>query len=272
MKNGSEIVFEAIQEFENKHDLQAFSNDDVRHYFYGIILGCLVTYYKGYLFLDLSTKILKEKSSFSNLFTALEQHALIDTVLDRKSIVRYLSNCHRNLIIGSWNIFELLITSISDRLLNQDVKDRLLAFQIEEITSKENELNDAGKKYLLKKHIAEVPIHRKWNELIKLSKDYNRTWKVDNKFLEFLRDFRNAGMHSNFVHFGSESRDYSFKNITFKFEFSKVVDYDDPNPLHPNLYLDLNRELVAIVDELLRAIPYKDLIPYPDLKAQSMIK
>ena len=268
MKKNSEIIFETIQELENQNLQGNFHTDDVRNYFYGIILTNLVNYLKGYFFLELSTNLVSKQSQFSNAFTNYEQHVILDTVKSKKSVIHYLSPHHRNLIIGSWNIFELLITCMCDKLISVEAREELLSFQVKEILDKKNTLNEAGKKYLLKKHLADVPITRKYNVLIKFADKYSRNWNDDKKFLEFLRDFRNAGMHSNFIHFGSEKPDYIFRKVKFRFQYGKIVDYDDPNPLSPTLYLSLSIELVKIVNEIIRAIQFNDLIPYPDLKAQ----
>lgn len=271
LKTGSEYVLEKIKSLGEEIEAQNYHKDDVRNYFYGMLQTTLVSYARGYLFLELSRNVKNNELLFPKDLISFRQYDLIKkTALEFKNEVSYLSHHHQNLLIGSWSIFELLITILCESLLETNIKQTLLTHKFDDVVKKLKIPDDPEiRAKFSEKKLTHVPITRKYSELFKLFKGkYSRNESTDKQFLEFYRDLRNT-IHTNYIFFGSAPKEFKFKEITFNFVPNEVIKYGDPAPLSPKLYIELIIELKDITTAILESINHKELIPYPDLNAQN---
>jgi len=270
MESGSEFILNKIKLLQDEINSFKYNSNDVRDYFYGMLQSNLVSYARGYLFLEISKNIKSNALPVPQDIISYRQFDLITKSSETfKNEVAYLSHYHRNLLISSWSSFELLITSVCETLLDPITKELLLTSNFDDIIKKLKIPDNKEREKFSVKRLTHVPISRKYSELFKLGKkEYSRDIKVDKKFLEFFRDFRNT-IHTNFIYYGTDNKEFKFTEITFKFNKEKVVGWNDPFPLSPELYLNLIFELKNITTSLLNFIDHKDVILYPDLEAQN---
>ena len=235
-----------------------------------MLKGTLLNYYRGFYFLETGKIISENKVIQDNLDISPNQMNLLNlTYTSDNSLKGYVSYHNRNLIISSWSIFELLITTLCDFILDEKTKEELLSHDLSEIKKAFNieGVGSADKKFI-KKHLAHVPIPRKCDAIYKqIHTNYSRKAKEDKRFLRFAGDFRNT-IHSNFIYYGSLNNKYDFDDVEFIFEKNKVVRYSDSDEIGPTLYIKLIARLKDISLAICNDLNISDTILYPDLDAQ----
>lgn len=262
MKN-TELIFQAVTDLEKAKFIQ-FKPTDIRNDYLNRQKGLLLSYCKGYMHLELINRLKIEDFEFDKYEQILWQH----TVKDENSTIRYISHFHRNLIISTWSLFEMLINEICYAVLDKITIDSLLNFKYREIEKFINVNEKEKVKDKLKyNHLSHVPISRKYGKLLKLcGNQYGRDKDIDQKFLDLFGTLRNT-MHSNFIYFGN-NKDFLFKNVEFKFTNKCLVVYSDTDSISPALYINLVKEINSISIEISKAVNFEGLIPYPDINAQ----
>jgi len=248
-KQKSELVLENLFDLQNQIENLHYQDKDIRKIIFRLIIASLMNYSRGYLYLELAELFSKNNNTLLKKEISEKQfYVLFNTTNKEVSIESFVNNNNRGLILNIWLLFELLITTLCEVMLADTVKEKLLN---------------------KKDHLSIVGIKKKYEaiyNLEKIVKNYSRDSKADLKFLEFLSVFRNT-MHANFIYFRKEDYDYKFNGVEFRFRYKKLVDFTNPNPKSPILYLNLTKELTNIINELLHKLEYNNFIPYPDSDA-----
>nr|NQU91505.1 hypothetical protein [Bacteroidota bacterium] len=180
---------------------------------------------------------------------------------------------HKNLlnsflVINCWSNFELFISLFSSAVLTEDKVKELLEidYQRKKKILKESRISehiDNKLKKLIKKHITHVPMINKFGKLFKMIHPYpnDRNKKNDREFLEFFGRFRNC-IHSNYIFFGAEGKDFVFNDETYSFRNGKLVSHA---PSDESSIFRLTINLKEIFNVIVNNINYESEIYDPSV-------
>jgi hypothetical protein len=273
MKKYSDEIFPSLLQLQAVQNDLPFTPNDVRSYYFGMLKSLLLGYYHNFLSLEMSAAVASNVSVQKALSITPNQLQRITKLFSSAlSMSGHISNFNRNLLISKWSAFELLITTLCEKILPQDNQQELLSFEYEEMKKRlKLQEDDAARGKYTQKHLAHVPMPRKYGRLFDVIKrPYSRNLKEDKQFLIFMGDLRNT-VHSNFIYYGQEQKTYNFNGINFEFIPNRVVRYNNPDQYGLKLQLDLFQKLCEISLELSLALGIDNEIPYPDLDAQNDI-
>ena len=114
--------------------------------------------------------------------------------------------------------------------------------------------------YLKKEYIAHSSIPRKYNALLKITKnDYLKAQKkTDREFLIFFGKLRNC-IHSNYIYFGRRYL-YTFDDVRFTFSNNKTILTE---PARQETIFEIFKRLNQVVERIIKNIEFDDLIDDP---------
>jgi hypothetical protein len=244
-----------------------FADQDIRKEFLALIYDTCYSYYRASTIFDLADFIATNKVLFEKELSYYEEHFRRIADTKNKELLQraHLHYLNRSLLIDSWSMFELCVTTLCDGILSTEKKEKLLYHQykavIKEIksTSLDSAVDIRLQRLLKKEHLTHVPIVRKTDALFSSSTDYPRNKETDKAFLAFFGKFRNT-IHTNFIYYGKDY-EYYFNDIHFKFEDNKIVKWNDQSF---KIFFLLVSELKDIWKALASSIVFDDVILYPD--------
>lgn len=236
-----------------------YGENDIRPGFLDGHLVLLRAYYCAYFHVDSDDIILRYHELYRrNNFTRAEIPVQLQT--NRNALNSFF-------IVQSWANFELLITLMSEQVFDEDRKLELFSKEYDRVLSvlKENAPTDEEKhqlKFLIKSHMAHVPMSVKCGALLKHISNYptGRSKPADLEFLNFYGRVRNC-VHSNYIYFGNGESEFDFQGDLFRFV-----------PNHPisqqraDSFLKMSIELRHLAQALIESIPFANEIYDPSIE------
>lgn len=270
MRN-SDYIYDRLEKIEKFYKDLTFRPDDIRRDFHGMVQNSVQTFYGGHISNELSQLIKEGRVSFNEDTFDKKKH--IDCLVKIYGASNNsINSLNSTLIISCWGSFEVSLTTLSESLLPQTIKDELGSFEFEKAWKilKDDNIKEETiaklKSSFSKDHLTHAPVWRKFNCLVKhaetLGKKYSRKRKDDIEFISRYSDMRNSLMHSNGVYHG-DNRTYPFKDYEIKFERGKQFTYRPDKEL-PEFYFDLIMNLTDIFIAITELYQDTEFISYPD--------
>src|SRR5215203_3790171 len=133
MKKLSEEIFPSLLQLQAVENDLPFAHKDVRSYYFGMLKSILLGYYHSFLSLEITLAVGKNISVQKALsITPTQLHRIKQLFSSPLSMTGQISNFNRNLLISGWSAFELLITTLCEKL-PEDIRQELLSFEYEEM-------------------------------------------------------------------------------------------------------------------------------------------
>lgn len=245
---------------------EAFSEDDIRTAFFGLMYTTLHEYYLGRVTFRLyqlfGTKdilfgegVVQYKPHFTRLYE-VKDHPVATEV--------YFRELNINIFLGSWTPFETSVGLLFDEISNVEDRINIIYDMNNKLVKISNKLDEEDKKSLMS--IIEskrfIPLHRKFKYLRyrKKTQYSNQDYKKDKEFINFCATLRNTILHSNGIYYGNDFS-YEFKKSEFVFinkkEFSIKNTFED-------LFIEIFIELKAVFSRLLNCTLDKKNMEYPE--------
>lgn len=236
-----------------------YPENDIRTSFYRYASSNISAYHEGFClieFLDeFNRKIDSCQIDQSSFETRDKLLYVLDNIYSKEKSIGYIGSLNRHLILDTWSIFELTVTTLLYHLYNETEITEILESNYQDFFSilskyilspEENKKinNLLMQNQIIKKHLTHYPITRKCDKLYtKIKLNYRRDIDKDKKFLEFYGKYRNC-YHFNFMYFGKEGH-YNFNGNQFDFIDSKAIIC----PEKP-FVIDMFSELISIFKEI----------------------
>ena len=270
----ADFLLEWTDRLKERINKSEYSVADVRKDFLRLIYDSVYGYYRGIIFYNLAEFTVKQKIQYLNpVFPKYKVHLsrFVETFNEPVLRISHFTSLNRGLLMDSWSVFEMSITSLCEVYANETEKEKLLHYEANEVLEilRSAKLNDAQvrkvRKKLSKRHLTHVSITRKMDFLFAKAPHYYGNVKEDKEFLIFFGKLRNAS-HSNFVYSGNDYK-YCFGQAHFTFTDGKPVVWSDPfsrPPVYfsPELFTHMVGRLLDIWEVLINSLPKKDLIPH----------
>jgi len=257
-----------------------FFKIDVRYYFYGLFQSVTSEYYLG-----LNTFFFFEHIDHNKIFDMYVKNELIDfknnhikelffSQLDARDSVsienkkikieRSKHNLERNLILGSFAVFETCINIIFEEFCDIDEFNSYVIKEMKRDNSfiSKNDFTDVQKEIIIKNLTLEISLHKKMRFLTKKIANYNER-KKDLDFIDFISKYRNCLSHKNGIYNVEkyEKEYFGSKFILEKGKEYKIEDIEE-NPISSHWKIAF--EIKSIFTRLISNLIFIELIEYPN--------
>ncbi|MBN1970745.1 MAG: hypothetical protein JW870_15365 [Candidatus Delongbacteria bacterium] len=253
MAKHTDKILTYLNKIRNKVKSMHYVEGDVRLEFYQYINSIIDSYFKGHSYLELLNDIHNKRLiNPDELERKVHFFHLLDNNLIDEKRTAYYSDTTRRLILDSWTIFELTITTILLNLFPNEEIEKWLSEDYKVIMDliADTALDDTAIKKIsrllknnqvIKGHLTHYPVTRRIDKLFKkIRPKYptNRDLEDDILYLRFLSKYRNSIIHFNTLYFGKKYEEYIFKGEKFIFRNSKLI-IEPKKPMEFELVMEL---------------------------------
>lgn len=258
----SEKILVVLQQNRKFTEELSYEQNDIRVDFFRYINSILDRYFKGFCYIEVLNEIYEKRAINPDKLVTKEQFFhILENNVDNMKRIAYFSDLTRSLLIDSWSVFEMSITTILETILTHEELNKILRKDYDKINTILSKSGLGNKdittidKLLVdnqinKEHLTHLSVNRKFEKLFKIINiEYNNRRNIirDKEFLKFFGKYRN-GMHLNFIYFGKDY-EFNFRNQTFVFTNAKPI----KTPIKP-IELDLIVELVNIFKAIISCL------------------